>query len=209
MQCPCSRSSASSSQSTVLPWPQPQSLKVFEPILLEQLLTEFPPGAYNEGLTWCHLALSPQHRGLESSKDLFLLLQTLSRYAFLDPSVHLPYPKEQENHDRIKMGFACCKILSRCLLKAACSSHPPRRVQEVMDVSAMLGFWQGEDLLYPSILFLHVGNFSALVSLKETQKRVTTMSSLFGLQIFVIKTRNSLSNIFILEVKDSRWEVKL
>lgn len=64
----------------------------------------------------------------------------LSRYSFLDPSVCLPYPKEQENHDRIKMGFACCKILSSCLLKAACFSHPPRRVQEVVDEVQCLGF---------------------------------------------------------------------
>jgi len=73
----------------------------------------------------------------------------------------------------------------------------------------VLGFWQSEDSPYPSLLSLRVGNFSALVSLKESKERETTMSSVFGLHIFVIKTRNSLSNIFILEVEDSRWEVKL
>jgi len=53
----------------------------------------------------------------ESSGGLFLLEQTLSRYSFLDPSVCLLYPKELENHDRIKMRFARCKILNSCLFK--------------------------------------------------------------------------------------------
>lgn len=50
-------------------WPQSQPLMVFKPILLEQLLVELPPGAYNEDLTWCHLALSPQHYGLEKAAE--------------------------------------------------------------------------------------------------------------------------------------------
>lgn len=42
---------------------------VSEHILLEQLLLELPPGAYKEDLTRSHLALIPQHYGLEKAAE--------------------------------------------------------------------------------------------------------------------------------------------